>query len=172
MNTHDLIKNKGLLAIILGIAVIATTGGLSVVYADTGSNQTTIQKPHITGTIAVGTDSLSKVTVTLSSAANTASAAPGITNGKVIGGNLIGMQGFLVYSLQVIDDKNISYTVIVDPGNGSILYQSQGHAIKFEGFGFGGMAGHGSMKGGMNHGGQGWHKHAPSNSTTTSSGTQ
>lgn len=172
MNTHDLIKNKGLLAIILGIAVIATTGGLSAVYADIGSSQTTIQKPHITGTIAVGTDSLSKVTVTLSAAANTAAAAPGISNGKAISGNLIGMQGFLVFSFKVIDDKNTSYTVIVDPGNGSILYQSQGHTMKSGGFGFGAMAGHGPMKSGMNHGGQGWHKHAPSNSTTTSPGTQ
>lgn len=176
MNTHDLIRNKGLLAIMLGIAVIATTGGLSAVYADTSSNQTQPQKPTIQGTITLDKDSLSKVTVTLASAADTASAAPGITNGKVISGNLIGMQGYLVYSFRVIDDKNTSYSVIVDPTNNTILYQSQGHAMTFGGFGmggFGGMSmGHGPMKGGFNHGGQGWHKHAPSNSTAPSSGTQ
>ncbi|MGI0017930.1 MAG: hypothetical protein ACREA1_04425 [Nitrosotalea sp.] len=176
MNTNDLIKNKGLLAIILGIAVIATAGGLSAVYADTGSNQTQIQKPTIQGTITLDKDSLSKVTVTLGSAADTAAAAPGITNGKVIGGNLIGMQGFLVYSFTVIDDKNTSYSVIVDPTNNTILYQSQGHEMKFGGFGMmgqGGMSmGHGQMKGGFNHGGQGLHKHTPSNGTASSSGTQ
>lgn len=177
MNTHDLIKNKGLLAIMLGITVIATTGGLSAVYADTSSNQTHIQKPKILGTIPLDNESLSKVTVTLASASDTAAAAPGITNGKVIGGNLIGMQGYLVYSFRVVDDKNTAYSVIVDPANNTILYQSQGHTMKFGGFamGFGGMQmghGHGPMKGGFNHGGQGWHKHAPSNGTATSSGTQ
>ena len=175
MNTSDLIKNKGLLAIILGVAVIASAGGLSAVYADTGSAQTQAQKPTIQGTITLDKDSLSKVTVTLASAADTAASAPGISNAKVIGGNLIGMQGYLVYSFNVIDDKNTSYVVVVDPTNNTILYQSQGHAMKFGGFGmgFGGMSmGHGQMKGGFNHGGQGWHKHAPSNGTSTSSGTQ
>jgi hypothetical protein len=167
MNLHKL-KNKGLLAIILGIAVIATTGGLSAVYADTSSNQTQIQKIQIKGTITLDNSSLSKVTVSFASAANIAASAPGITNGKVIGGNLIGMQGYLVYSFRVIDDKNTMYIVIVDPSNSTILYQSQGH-MKFGGFGM--MMGHGPMKGGFKHGIHGWNKHS-SNSTNTSSGTQ
>ncbi len=170
MNTHDLIRNRGLLAIILGVAIIASAGGLSAVYADTGSSQTQIQKPKILGTIPLDNESLTKVTISLSSAANTAAAAPGITGGKVVSGNLIGMQGFLVYSFRVIDSKNLSYSVIVDPTSNVILYQSQGHAIKFGGFGI--MMGHGHMKGSFTHGGQGWSKHAPSNSTSPSSGTQ
>ncbi len=169
MNTHDLIRNKGLLAIILGVAVIASAGGLSAVYADTGSNQTPIQKPKILGTIPLDNESLTKVTVNFAVAANTAATAPGITGGKVVSGNLIGMQGFLVYSFRVVDSKNLSYSVIVDPGNGTILYQSQGHAIKFGGFG---IMGHGFMKkGGFKHGGGQWSKHAPGNSTAPS-GTQ
>ncbi len=170
MNTHDLIRNKGLLAIILGVAVIVSAGGLSAVYADTGSNQTQVQKPKILGTIPLDNESLTKVTVNFSVAANTAASAPGITGGKVVSGNLIGMQGFLVYSFRVVDSKNLSYTVIVDPGNGTILHQSQGHAIKFGGFG---MMGHSPMKkGGFKHGGGQWGKHAPGNSTAPSSGTQ
>ncbi|MGI0066201.1 MAG: PepSY domain-containing protein [Nitrosotalea sp.] len=172
MNTHDLIRNRGLLAIILGIAVIASAGGLSAVYADTGStNQTQIQKPKILGTIPLDNQSLTKVTVTFSAAANTAATAPGITGGKVVSGNLIGMQGFLVYKFQVVDSNNRSYSVIVDPANGTILYQSQGHAFKFGGFGMMGQ-GHGSMKGGFKHGGQGWSKHVPTGSIAPSSGTQ
>ncbi len=169
MNTHDLIRNKGLLAIILGVAVIASAGGLSAVYADTGSNQTQVQKPKILGTIPLDNESLTKVTVNFAVAANTAATAPGITGGKVVSGNLIGMQGFLVYSFRVVDSKNLSYSVIVDPGNGTILHQSQGHAIKFGGF----MMGHHTMKkGGFKHGGGQWGKHAPGNSTAPSSGTQ
>jgi len=170
MNTHDLIRNKGLLAIILGVAVIASAGGLSAVYADTGSNQTQTLKPKILGSIPLNNESLTKVTVNFAVAANTAATAPGITGGKVVSGNLIGMQGFLVYSFRVVDSKNLSYSVIVDPGNGTILHQSQGHAIKFGGFG---IMGHGfSMKkGGFKHGGGQWGKHAPGNSTAPS-GTQ
>lgn len=93
MNTHDLIRNKDLLAIILGVAVIASAGGLSAVYADTSSNQTQTVKPKILGTIPLDNESLTKVTVNFSVAANTAASAPGITGGKVVSGNLIGMQG-------------------------------------------------------------------------------
>ena len=80
------------------------------------------------------------------------------------------MQGFLVYSFRVIDSKNLSYSIIVDPTSNIILYQSQGHAIKFGYFGM--MTGHGHMKGGFKHGGQGWSKHTLGNSATPSSGTQ
>lgn len=93
MNTHDLIRNKGLLAIIFGVAVIASAGGLSAVYADTSSNQTQTVKPKILGTIPLDNESLTKVTVNFSVAANTAASTPGITGGKVVSGNLIGMQG-------------------------------------------------------------------------------
>lgn len=86
MNTRDLIRNRGLLTIILGVAIIASVGGLSVVYADTGSSQTQIQKPKILGTIPLDNESLTKVTVSLSSAANTAATAPEITGSKVVSG--------------------------------------------------------------------------------------
>ncbi|MDE2589325.1 MAG: hypothetical protein KGL95_06635 [Patescibacteria group bacterium] len=70
-------------------------------------------------------ENLTKVTISFSSAANTVAVAPGITGGKVVSGNLIGMQGFLAYSFRVIDGKNLSYSVIVDPTSNAILYQSQ-----------------------------------------------
>ena len=76
MNTHDLIRHKGLLAIILGVAVIASAGGLSAVYADTGSNQTQTLKPKILGSIPLNNESLTKVTVIFAVAANTAATAP------------------------------------------------------------------------------------------------
>jgi uncharacterized membrane protein YkoI len=164
MNTQNLVAHKKMLAIIIGVAILATAG-MSVASAQTTG--TTNTPPQIQGSINIEQLLLSKVTVGFTDAANTAAGA--VTNGKVIGGSLKQMQGSLVYAFQVIDDKNMVYSVIVDPSSGTVLYTSPGHAFHMGGFGMG----QGGMKGGFKHGGQGWNKQsAPSTSTTPSSGTQ
>ena len=163
MNTQNLVAHKKMLAIMIGVAILATAGMSAASAQTTGTTNT---KPTITGSINIEQLLLSKVTVGFTDAANTAAGA--VTNGKVIGGSLKQIQGSLVYAFQVIDDKNMVYSVIVDPSTGSVLYTSPGHAFHMGGFGMG----HGGMKGSFKHGGQGLNNQAPSTSTTPSSGTQ
>lgn len=158
MNTTALVKNKKMLAMILSVAILATVG-VSAASAQTPT--TTSQRPTIQGTINLEQTILSNVKIAFPDAANTAATA---ATGKVIGGSLTVVQGYVVYSFKVIDDKNMVYTVIVDPSSGAVLYKSQGHQFGMGGFGMG----HGSMKHGM--GGHTWNN-APSGSTTPSSST-
>jgi len=158
MNTTALVKNKKMLAMILSVAILATVG-VSAASAQTPT--TTSQRPTIQGTINLEQTILSNVKIAFPDAANTAATA---ASGKVIGGSLTVAQGYVVYSFKVIDDKNMVYTVIVDPSSGAVLYKSQGHQFGMGGFGMG----HGSMKHGM--GGHVWKKPS-SGSTTPSSST-
>jgi uncharacterized membrane protein YkoI len=172
MNTRDFVAHRKMLAIIIGVAIFATAGvtvASAQVQGSTG--QTGQQPPQIQGTINLQQSIMSNVKTSFSDAANTA--ASKITNGKVIGGSLTLMQGYVVYIFKVVDDKNMTYSVVIDPANGSVLYTSPGHEMKFSGFGMW----HGGMNGGFKHGGHGWNKQTPSGSTpptgsiTPSSGT-
>ena len=164
MNPKDLVKNRGLLAIIIGVAVFATAG-LSAVYAVTSSDPTQSQQPpQIQGSINLQQTLMSNVKIPFSTAEQTAASA--VTNGKIIGGDLAVIQGSVVYSFKVTDDKNLVYSVIVDAGNGKVLYTSQGQSMNFGGFGMG------------CHKGDGFHMHGnawnsqqtPSGNTNPSSG--
>lgn len=164
MNTQNFVAHKKMLAVILGLAIFATAG---VSAASAQVQGSTDQKPQIQGTINLQQTILSNVKVSFTDAANTA--ASKIANGKVIGGSLTIKQGYVVYDFKVVDDKNMAYSVIIDPANGSVLYTSPGHEMNFDGFGMG----HGGMHGGFKHGGHGWDKQqAPSTSTPPTTGTQ
>jgi hypothetical protein len=93
---------------------------------------------HITGTISLSKLITDQIKVSFSDAAKTAQDQ--ISGGVVVGGNLGPMQGYLVYIFKVVNPStNTVYMVVVDPGNGSVLYTSQGHPIgNFMGHGFGG----------------------------------
>jgi uncharacterized membrane protein YkoI len=170
ININGLIKNRSLLAIIIGVAVIATVGGLSAVSAVASGNQAqTPQAPQIQGSINLGQLIQSNVQTKFSTAADTAASA--VTNGKVIGGSLTVIQGSVVYSFRVIDDKNLVYSVVVDPANGKILYTSQGHAMYFGGIGMRhfGMGHHGKGNFRMNQ--HMWNStQTPSGNTNPSNG--
>ena len=75
------------------------------------------------------------IKIPFESAASTA--AKQIINGSIIGGHIDGMSGFLVYKFMVVNPENETlYKVIVDPGNGQVLYTSDGMSKKqFQGFG-------------------------------------
>jgi uncharacterized membrane protein YkoI len=165
MNTKNLTANQKMLAVIIGVAIFATAGVSTAFAQTTGSTgQTGTAPPQIQGSINVEQLLLSNVKVDFSTAANTAAAA--VSNGKVIGGSLTEAQGYLVYTFKVIDDKNMAYSVIVDPSNGKVLYTSPGHSFHMGGFGMGQA---GAMKGGHQMGGNGWNSQkAPSGGTTPS----
>lgn len=172
MNIQALKTNQKLLAMILGVAIVATVGG-SLAYAQTapGSSSGTGQTP-IQGSINLPQMILSSVKVGFNSAASTA--ASKVTNGQVLSGGLVIHQGYAVYAFKVTDGKSV-YNVIVDAGNGSWLNTSQGHPLTmnaFGGMGAPGMRMHGFS--GMHAGS--WSKPAtPGNTTpntTTPSGFQ
>lgn len=158
MNAKDLTRNRGLFAIILGVAVAATIG-LSAAYADSSQTNQTTQPPQIQGSINLEQNILSNVQTKFSAAADTAQSA--VANGTVIGGRLTVMQGYVVYAFNVVDNKNMAYSVIIDPANGKVLYTSTGHQMQF-----GGMAGMGH--GGMKHG---WHHKGGMQNTQPPAGT-
>ena len=163
MNTQNLVAHKKMLAIMIGVAILASAG-VSVASAQTSPTGQTNTPPKIQGSINIEQNLMSKVTVSFSDAANTAasgSTASPITGGKVISGNLMPMQGYLVYAFKVIDGNNMVYTVIIDPTSGSVLYVSTGHT--FHSFGMGQAGG---MMRGHHMGGNGWKsQNAPSGGT-------
>jgi hypothetical protein len=70
----------------------------------------------------------------------------------VLGGHIGVAQGYLVYTFFVVNPENQTrYKVIVDPGNGHVLYTSQSNALGTFGHGGPGMFGHDGAKW-MRHG--------------------
>jgi uncharacterized membrane protein YkoI len=96
-----------------------------------------------------------------------------ITNGTVLGGHIGVTQGYLTYTYLVLDPTNDrAYKVIIDAGNGQVLYTSEGKQMGFGGNNGGfGPFGHGfgpfglgpfgfapwSTSGGFMGGGGLWH---------------
>ncbi len=81
-----------------------------------------------------------------------AEAAEGqVSDGRVFGGHLGVVQGYLVYKFFVANTGNqTGHMVIVDAGNGNVLYTSEGHALgSFGPMGghWGGHFGHGGWRG-------------------------
>jgi len=162
MNAKSLTLNHKMLAIIIGAAIIATAGVSAASAQVQGTQtQTNQQPPTIQGSINLQQTIMSNVKTTFSAASDTAAAA--VTNGKTIGGSLTVAQGYVVYSFKVIDDKNMVYSVIVDPANDKVLYTSTGHQFGMGGFAMGGQ--HGMMKHKFHMGGN------PQNSSPSAPGT-
>jgi hypothetical protein len=118
--------------------------------------------PQINGTLNIihstGNTSIKNVTVPFLTAAQSAQSA--ILNGKIIGGHIGITQGFLTYNFAVSNPTNNTISkVIVDAGNGKVLYTSPGISINSTqfalrgmngGFGFGHWGfGHHGMNGGF-----------------------
>ena len=162
MNIQALKTNHKLLAMILGVAIIATVGG-SLAYAQTapGSGSGTTPTP-IQGSVNIPQMILSSVKVNFNTAASTA--AGQVTNGQVLSGGLSIHQGYAVYVFKVTDGKSV-YSVIVDAGNGSVLKTSQGYPLTMGALS-GGMGGMGGMR---MHGMMGMHAGSWSKSTTPGS---
>src|SRR5215211_4989032 len=148
--------------VIIVVAVLAV-GVLSAVLVGSSLAQATAQEqqqrmmmsfgegmPQINGSVSLANEASNfineNVKVSLVAAAQTAQGQ--VTNGTVLGGHLGVVQGYLVYTLFVSDIGNqTGHLVIVDAGNGNVLYTSEGQS--FGSFGhpmmFGPWGGHGGF---------------------------
>ena len=141
MSTKDINKNRSK-NIIFGIlaGVIATMGitGMTNISAQsmsattpppaTNDSSQTPGKANLTGTIdvdkAIADAFKSKVTVNIIDSITTAQNSVG-PNSTVKEVELTEAHGYLVYKMKIIGEDMKKYKVLVDPGNGSILYQGE-----------------------------------------------
>ena len=142
MSTKDINKNRSdngiskniLFGLLVGlIAAIGFTGistnisaqGMPPTTNDTSQMQ---EKVNLTGSIdvdkAIAEAFKSKVTVNIVDAITTAQNSVG-PNSTVKEVELTEAHGYLVYKMKIIGEDMKKYKVLVDPGNGSILYQKE-----------------------------------------------
>jgi len=165
-NASFLNKKVAIIAILAGGLVSAVLVGSVAIASAQEEEQERAGVPEITGTVNVKEQAREfmneNVKVSFVDAATTAQAE--VEGGKVLGGHIGVVQGYLVYNFIVTDASGETvYKVIVDVGNGEVLYTSDGSefgSMMFghRGFGPGGF-GHGKNFGGawaMNHQGMGW----------------
>lgn len=153
----------------LALAIAVAAVGLAILlpsfaFAQNGTNTTTNSNeqkttPSINGSINVNEAIQNFLTDNVKTGFADASttAAAQVTNGKVVAGRLGVVQGFLVYTFKVVNSQDqTGYLVIVDAGNGTVLYKSEGRVGPFGG----GMFGYGCPDGGMGYGKGGmWKDH-------------
>lgn len=165
-NASFLNKKVALIAILAGGLFSAVLVGSLAIASAQEEEQERAGMPEINGTVNVrdqARDFINEnVKVSFVDAATTAQAQ--VEGGKVLGGHIGVVQGYLVYNFIATDVSGETvYKVIVDVGNGEVLYKSDGSAFGsmmfgHRGFGPGGF-GHGKGFGGpwaMNHQGMGW----------------
>ena len=157
--TRNFLSKKAIIV----VAVLAV-GALSAVLVASSLAQATAQEqqqqrmlmgfgegmPQINGSVSLANEASNfineNVKVSFVAAAQTAQGQ--VTNGTVLGGHLGVVQGYLVYTFFVSDLGNqTGHLVIVDAGNGNVLYTSEGQS--FGSFGlpmmFGPWGGHGGF---------------------------
>ena len=133
----------GIAAALIGMVVLSPTSAiaqqLTTPTPSTGANPSTttttaattaMQRPNITGSINIPQIIKSNIKVNFSQAADTA--AKQVSGGMVVSGHIGVVQGYLVYKFIVIDSTGHTvYCVIIDPGNGQVLYKSAGQPLMF-----------------------------------------
>jgi hypothetical protein len=124
----------------------------------TSPNQANSNLPNITGSIplrsTISGALSSKVTTTLSDAIGIAQKAVGPNTSASLG-ILRPLNGYLVYDIHVKNNAdNTTHAVIVDPGNGKVLYNQPLTSLSKGGIGHFGMFGQGRM--GPGFGGHGY----------------
>jgi len=159
MSTKNLLSKKVIIvAVIAAGAVSAVLVASSVVQATAQQEQRKMMSwagqgmPEINGSVSVTnetTDFINEnVNVPFVAAAETAQGQ--VTDGTVFGGHLGMVQGYLVYKFFVANTANqTGYLVIVDTGNGEVLYTSEGQQLgsfgpmseHWGGHGYGGWGG-------------------------------
>src|ERR671919_1444826 len=144
----------GGLAIALAIVAIVLSIPLREISAqETNSTQPNVMRaevPQLNGSVNIRDQAnqflQDSVQVPFATALETAQAQVG--NGTAISGSLGIVQGYLVYTFKLANfDAQTSRIVIVDAGNGSVLYTSGDMPLYFGGVGCGGGVGGGHHKG-------------------------
>ncbi len=98
-------------------------------YTNTGDYKTI---PKINGSVNVedGVEYLLKEGAKITYLAAVQTAQNQVTNGSVLAGHLGVTQGYLTYMYDVVDPSTDNlFKVIVDAGDGQVLYKSEGHEI-------------------------------------------
>src|SRR5215210_7110699 len=158
MSTKKNFLNK---KVIIVVAVLAV-GALSAVLVASSLAQATAQEqqqrrmmmgflegmPQINGSVSLANEASNfineNVNVSFVAAAETAQGQ--VTNGTVLGGHMGIVQGYRVYTFFVADAANqTGHLVIVDAGNGNVLYTSESQSLGSFGHPmmFGAWGGHG-----------------------------
>jgi hypothetical protein len=153
--TSKLLNKKVILAAILAVgAVSAILVAPSIAQASVRQHQkmmwTGEGMPQINGSINVANETNSfvneNVKVSFITAAETAQGQA--ADGKILGGHLGVVQGYLAYMFFVANTTNqTGYLTVIDAGNGEVLYTSEGQSLGS----FGHWYGHGG------HGYEAWH---------------
>jgi len=151
--------------VIIVVAVLAV-GALSAVLVASSLAQATAQQeqqqqrmmmswsgqglPQINGSVSLANEASNfineNVKVSFVAAAQTAQGQ--VTNGTVLGGHIGIVQGYLVYTFFAADAANqTGHLVVVDAGNGHVLYTSEGQSLGSFGnpMMFGAWGGHGGF---------------------------
>ena len=150
--------------VIIVVAVLAV-GALSAVLVVSSLAQATAQQeqqqrmmmswsgqglPQINGSVSLANEASNfineNVKVSFVAAAQTAQGQ--VTNGTVLGGHIGIVQGYLVYTFFAADAANqTGHLVVVDAGNGHVLYTSEGQSLGSFGnpMMFGAWGGHGGF---------------------------
>lgn len=143
--------NRRLVVLAILVAGVVSVGYFATAGFASAQNSTNTQTiPQLNGSVNVREQMKNFVNenlkVSFTQAAETAQAQ--VDGGKVLSGNLGVAQGYLVYKFVVADqDGTNGRMVIVDAGNGSVLYTSEAFQLGqyglFGGYGCPGHFGHG-----------------------------
>lgn len=139
------------------IVAILAVGAVSAILVAPSIAQATVQQqrkmmwagegmPQINGSVSIANQTSNlineNVKVSFVTAAETAQGQ--VDNGRVIGGHLSVIQGYLVYTFFVTNTANqTGHITIVDAGNGDVLYTSEGQPLGSFGVPYGHWGGHG-----------------------------
>jgi len=166
METPKKVNKKVVMAGIM--AAVLSVAAVLIMQPALAQANSTSTAPELHGSVSIANATndfvRDNVKVSFNDAASTAQSQ--VSNGVVLGGKLTVAQGFLVYSFNVANyDAGTSRIVIVDAGNGSVLYTSDEMPLHYGGLGggFGGCGHHG----GFGHW-NGMGKHMTSNSAESS----
>jgi hypothetical protein len=138
MKAPKLVSKKVLIpAAMVVVAIGLTMWGLSPAIAAVNQSINNAgpsfgQVPNITGSINTGQTVKNFIKDSLKVSFQQASgiAAKQIANGTIIGGHLGIVQGYLVYTFFAVNSQNhTGHMIIIDAGNGKVLYTSQGQPI-------------------------------------------
>jgi uncharacterized membrane protein YkoI len=149
---------KAALVVALLAAALSTTAVLMLQQPALAQSNATSTIPDLEGSVSIedATNDFIRenVEIDFTGAANIAQGQ--VDGGTVVGGKLGVMQGYLVYTFNVANyDSGTSRIVIVDAGNGDVLYTSDEMPLHYGGlggFGCGRHGGYGHLWNGMGKG--------------------
>lgn len=150
MSTNLLSKKVIIVAIVAVGAIAAILVGPSIAQA-TAQHQQKMKwagegNPQLNGSVSVAKEAKNfineNVKVSFVAAAQTGQGQ--VDDGKLLGGHLDVVQGYLVYTFFAANTANqTGYLTVIDAGNGKVLYTSESQPLDSSGHSYGHLGGHG-----------------------------